>query len=79
MASSLRSAQVVLSLRPILMYRMQLHQDSTTKMFNMPLVFLIFHQEMTEMKRRFLSRVTLPRHHRKIALEEGQALIYLGT
>jgi hypothetical protein len=58
---------------------MRLLQDSTTKMFNMHLFFLILRQEMTEMKRRFLSRVTLPRHHRKIALAEGQALIYIGT
>ena len=78
-ASSLRSVQVVLSLRPILMYRMRLLQDSTTKMFNMHLLFLIFHQEMTETKRRFLWRVTLPRHQRRIALAEEQALIYLGT
>ena len=79
MASSLRSVQVVLSLRPILTYRMRLLQDLTTKMFNMHRVFLIFHQEMTEMKRRFLSRVTLPRPRRRIALAEEQALIHLGT
>ena len=78
-ALSLRSAQVVLSLRLILMYRMQLPQDLTTKMFNLHLFFLIFHQEMTETKWRFLWRVTLPRHQRRIALAEEQALIYLGT
>ena len=78
-ASSSRSVQVVLSLRPILVYRMRLPQDSTTKMFNMHLAFLTFHQEMTETKRRFLLRVTLPRHQRRIALAEEQALIYLGT
>jgi hypothetical protein len=49
------------------MYRMRLLQDSTTKMFNMHLLFLIFHQEMTETKRRFLWRVTLPRYKRRIA------------
>jgi hypothetical protein len=85
-ASLLRSDQVVLSLRkvvtslrPLRPYRMRLLQDLTTKMFNMHRVFLIFHQEMTEMRRRFLLRVTLPRHQRRIALAEEQALIYLGT
>ena len=37
------------------------------------------HLEMTETKLRFLSRATLPRHLRRIALVEEQALFYLGT
>jgi hypothetical protein len=53
--------------------------DWTNKMFNMLLVVLTSHQEMTETKLRFLSRATLPRHLKRIALVEEEALIYLGT